>query len=423
MSILGYSASYFLPQYWVNTPLYGEKIIPLLDYILSTDYSHTDQLATAFYNIESKYKNTSDLPLEEVEAIIDESGYGYIKDLLKQDENSIKILVYILVMLHQLKGSRKGLETVLNFLRVPENKMTAEIIGDLTRTEENEVYNFSDTSFVDYTNFNLGSNTFELLFQIKTGDNFNNVQCIASSPNFGFYLGIDLAGHLILKLGQQDSSIVGRSWQEIGGIEDFTSDRPLFANTMYYIAFEYTGYEYSLKVSTDGIKYSYYVTVNSNTPLNIIDSMLYLGVDHTGNDYISPFKGSMYLGPLTVSSNSTKVTQWFEKYPVGDENTFEIETSLDGELISTQFFENFAKFLSNYVYPTLEAFRATLTIRGKMTFIPYVRSRTTYIASDLEAFYQNFMSVIEDVPAEHEDYFVKSVHGNEEALRVRLEEE
>ena len=26
MSILGYSSAYFLPQYWANTPLYGEKI-------------------------------------------------------------------------------------------------------------------------------------------------------------------------------------------------------------------------------------------------------------------------------------------------------------------------------------------------------------------------------------------------------------
>jgi hypothetical protein len=60
MSILGYSSSYFLPKYWANTPFYGEKLIPLLDYILSTDYVHTEQLATAFYNIESKYKNTAD---------------------------------------------------------------------------------------------------------------------------------------------------------------------------------------------------------------------------------------------------------------------------------------------------------------------------------------------------------------------------
>ena len=62
MSILGYSAAYFLPQYWANTPLYGEKIIPLLDYILSTDYANTDMLATAFYNIESKYTNSTDEP-------------------------------------------------------------------------------------------------------------------------------------------------------------------------------------------------------------------------------------------------------------------------------------------------------------------------------------------------------------------------
>ena len=48
MSILGYSTAYFLPQYWVNTPLYGEKVIPLLDYILSTDYANAEQLSHCF---------------------------------------------------------------------------------------------------------------------------------------------------------------------------------------------------------------------------------------------------------------------------------------------------------------------------------------------------------------------------------------
>ena len=57
MSILGYSSSYFLPQYWANTPLYGEKLLPLIDYILSNDYEYSESLAQAFYNIENKYKN------------------------------------------------------------------------------------------------------------------------------------------------------------------------------------------------------------------------------------------------------------------------------------------------------------------------------------------------------------------------------
>jgi hypothetical protein len=48
LSILGYSASYFLPEYWGSTPLYGEKIIPLIDYILSTEFSQADKLANAF---------------------------------------------------------------------------------------------------------------------------------------------------------------------------------------------------------------------------------------------------------------------------------------------------------------------------------------------------------------------------------------
>ena len=41
-----------------------------------------NNLATAFYNIESKYTNSADLPVGVIEEIIDENGYGYIRNLL-----------------------------------------------------------------------------------------------------------------------------------------------------------------------------------------------------------------------------------------------------------------------------------------------------------------------------------------------------
>ena len=168
MSILGYSAAYFLPQYWVNTPLYGEKLIPLLDYILSTDYVHTDKLATAFYDIESKYKNTADLPMDKIEAIIEESGYGYIRKLLGDDRESIKLLVYLLVMIHQLKGSRKGIEIVLSLLKASGNEMELSFMGNPNVTAMGEVSDFTDSDYVVYSNFSVGTDPFEINFQIKT---------------------------------------------------------------------------------------------------------------------------------------------------------------------------------------------------------------------------------------------------------------
>lgn len=112
--MLDRSVSYFLSNYWRNTPLYAEKIIPLLDTCLSNNYTLSDKVSSAFYELINKYQNTSDLPISVLKEFIKEQGYGYILDLVVQDENSVKALWYILVLIHQLKGSKEGLLLVLS---------------------------------------------------------------------------------------------------------------------------------------------------------------------------------------------------------------------------------------------------------------------------------------------------------------------
>lgn len=381
MSILGYSAAYFLPQYWVNTPLYGEKIIPLLDYILSTDYVHTDRLATAFYSVESKYKNSADLPVDRIEAIIDECGYGYIRNLLGDDEESLKLLVYILVMVHQLKGSKKGIETVLNLIRSTGDELELSVVGEPEISSTREVSGFTPTDFVLYSNLFLGTDPFEINFQIKTSNLFRYEQCIASVSDYGFYLGIDTNGRLVLKLGKQTS--MGRAWQEIEGESRFVSARALAKNTTYYITLAYSGYDYSLKVSADGEKYIYYIILNSSVPLNVVGGTINLGIDRSTDAVQFPFDGVISLAPFTISSKNVVVTQWFETFPVEEEDTFKVDAEVDIGLISSNFFINFAKFAQRYVYPTLKQFRARLALKSKVTFLPYVRQNILYIASNV----------------------------------------
>lgn len=422
MSILGYSTAYFLPQYWVNTPLYGEKILPLLDYILSTDYEKTELLASAFYNIESKYKNTADLPIECIEEIINESGYTYIRNLLGQDSDSLRVLVYLLVLIHELKGSKKGIEVVMELLRSPEDSLTISYVGEPTISAANEVSNFTVNDYVIYSNFSA-VDKFSINFQIRTGSIFQREQCIASAMNYGFYLGIDEGGHLVLKVGQQSSG--QRAWQEIDGTTTFVSAKVLRPSTNYYIILAYDGNEYSLKVSTDGEKYSYYLTVASSTPLNIVGGYIYIGVDRSTSKIQYPFDGEISLAPFTISSENVILTQWFETYPMGEENTFELESELDVGLVSATFFKQFAKFVEKYVYPTLIAFKAKLTMKGKITFLPYTRQKVTYVASNIRDTVQNFMVEennnnenyisyeVEDGQGNYEDYYVQRSSGNE----------
>ena len=415
MSILGYSAAYFLPSYWVNTPLYGEKILPLIDYVLSTDYEKTDLLASAFYNMESKYRNTADLPIECIEEIIDESGYTYIRNLLGQDDDSLRVLVYLLVLIHQLKGSKKGIETVMELLRSPEDALTISYVGSPTVSAINEVSDFTVNDYVVYSNF-AATGKFNVTFQIRTGSNFLHEQCIASSSNYGFYLGIDNEGHLILKVGQQNSGL--RAWQEIGGTDTFISAKVLRPLSNYYIILSYDGNEYSVRVSIDGEKYGYYLTIPSQVPLDIIGGYIYMGIDRSTSTTQYPFEGEISLAPFTISSDNVVLTQWFETSPMMEENTFELESELDAGLVSATFFTQFARFVEKYVYPTLKAFKAKLTMKGKVTFLPYVRQRVTYIASNIEDSAQNFMVKEKDSDDSYIPYQVESTQGDHEDFFV-----
>ena len=421
MSILGYSSAYFLPQYWANTPLYGEKIIPLLDYVLSTDFAHTDKLASAFYDISSKYKNTSDLPIDKIEAIIEESGYGYVRDLLGQDNESLKLLVYVLVLLHHLKGSRKGLEAVMEMLRTNSEPMESTTVGTLDVTPTLDVSGFSKTDYILYNNFNVGDGAFELTFLIRTGDNFNKEQCIASSGDYGFYLGLDTSGRVVLRVGQNSNG--QRGWQTIDGVSTFKSERLLQKNSTYYIKLEYNTLEYNVKISSDDNKYTYYLTVDSQVPTDIVYGSLYIGIDKSTPETSKPFLGIISLVPFNLYTVNSKIVQWFEEYPIElPEDTFKMETELDATLANVDFFNNFSRFIERYVYPSLAALRAKLTLNSKVVFIPYVRQKVTYIASNLLSDYEKFNVVVEDNVEEHTPYEVSRGVGEHENFMTKRED-
>lgn len=120
--MLGYSVSYFLGKEWRNTPLYAQKIIPVLDYLLSNNFTYNDKLSGAFYELVNKYQNPSDLPTESLKELAREMGYDYVLNLLADNDEIIRILVYLLVLIHQLKGSKLGLELVMSLFAYGEGR-------------------------------------------------------------------------------------------------------------------------------------------------------------------------------------------------------------------------------------------------------------------------------------------------------------
>lgn len=371
MSMLGYSASYFLPSYWSTTPLYGEKIIPLLDYIMSNDYEYSEQLSQAFYDIENKYKNVQDLPIEKIIAIIDECGYSYIRELLGDNEESIRLLVSLVGLIHFLKGQKIGIQVVLNLLKKDNDLMTMSIIGNPTIKGNKEITNISTNDYILYKGFIANSNEVEVKFNFTT-NSFNNEQTLISVSDYGIIIGIDTEGRLTLSLSSNRMS-----WNIANKIQ---SNKKLILGKSYFVKFQYDGYEYSLQVSEDGKKYETWIGIEASQILNIYKGTLYIGVDASEKTIKNPLNGSLDFSNFFVSTSNTEITQWFEQTPVGAENTFIIKSDMDIELVSTEFFEKFSNFIRNYVYPTLEAFTANLRFKSSLSFIPYSRQKIVYNA-------------------------------------------
>ena len=405
MSILGYSSSYFLPEYWAATPLYGEKIIPLIDYILSTDYAETDKLATAFYNLENKYKNTANLPIDQIEAIIEESGYGYVRDLLGNDEDSIRLLTYLLVLIHQLKGSGAGINVVLNLLRKNQNIMVLSVIGNPSLSSSNDLSNITENDYVYYSGYTTDDEAFELKFQIRTGNNFSQEQCIASIGGKLLYLGINTEGQLVLSLGNN-----GTSWNIANRESTFVS---LLPNTTYYIKLKFDGYEYIVYLSEDGKKYENVKTVESSTTIHANKSLLFIGIDGSSDIVSTPFKGSINLGGFTSDVENLAIQEWFDMDPLGEEDTFIIKAELDINLLNSEFFKNFSKFIKKYVYPSLAAFDAKLQLENNITFLPYSRQRMMYVALSEMLEYSQFMVKTQADESVWEDFFSLNSDGED----------
>lgn len=382
MSILGYSSSYFLPQYWSETPLYGEKIIPLIDYILSTDFVGADKLANAFYNMENKYKNTGNLPIDRIEAIIDESGYGYVRNLLGNDEESLRLLVYLIVLLHQLKGTGVGIETVLNLLKKSGSTMLFGVIGNPTINASDEVSDITSTDYIRYSDFSVDSDPFDLLFQIKTGV-LGEDQCIASSNDYGFALSVTSNGGITLSLGSNKVS-----WNIANRVP---STYTLVPNTRYFLKLSFSGYDYSLSISVDGKKYSNILNIESTESLGIHKGFLYVGVDGAGSGIVDPFKGFINLSTIAVRVDDISVKQWFENTPVTTENTFSVKAELDLGVVSTDFFRKFSDFVKRYVYPSLESFEAKVGLDAHLTIIPYTRQKIKFIYANEDSISEFYM--------------------------------
>ena len=90
-------------------------------------------------------------------------------------------------------------------------------------------------------------------------------------------------------------------------------------------------------------------------------------------------KGSKYgielvfdLLQLNAVEVNTDIEEWWQKFPVEEEDTFSITSDIDLSMIDSSFFKNFDIFIQKYVHPTLTCLNVSYTLSGTHTVLPVI---------------------------------------------------
>lgn len=99
----------FLPENLQNFELYP-KVTEMIDYIIS-------QSVEDLKDIKYKFRDSTQLGEDQIKEIIEELGFGYIRDVMDTISNfEFNILLDFVALINLMKGSRQGLELILRLL-------------------------------------------------------------------------------------------------------------------------------------------------------------------------------------------------------------------------------------------------------------------------------------------------------------------
>lgn len=151
-----------------------------------------------------------------------------------------------------------------------------------------EVYNFSNSNYLIFNNFNSSKNySFKMKFQYFGNTNNRENNCLIGYVDGGGVIAIAVNRSKKLYMGlSTDSS----SWN----ISNILGSSDIQTNTDYYIKFSFDGTQYKLELSTDDISYTTECVVSSTALIiNGQELNLAFGKGHSVNDW--HFNGKIYL--------------------------------------------------------------------------------------------------------------------------------
>lgn len=107
-AVLSILCTNYVPPRIRDFSLY-QKVCEILDFVRKRSNAE-------FNNSKSKYFDFNDLDDDAVKDVINEFGYGYIVDALELSQSQLRSMLGYIALIHLLKGSKIGLQLVLDLM-------------------------------------------------------------------------------------------------------------------------------------------------------------------------------------------------------------------------------------------------------------------------------------------------------------------
>lgn len=192
--------------------------------------------------------------------------------------------------------------------------LNVEKVGNAVVDKNYVASGFESTSYVTPGPINFGNGTWEMVLKtkFKSGTDYQRICGTADNSSVAqIVIAVKSNNKLITWISSN-----GTSWNIASGVE---SNNTLIANTDYYIKAQFTGTNYILSLSTDGINYTEEINVSSSTVISNPNSNFWLG-NAESNSYA--WQGSIYLKECYIKVNDAFIWKGVENGPLYDQNRY-----------------------------------------------------------------------------------------------------
>lgn len=192
--------------------------------------------------------------------------------------------------------------------------LNVEKVGNVVVDKNYVASGFESTSYVTPGPINFGNGTWEMVLKtkFKSGTDYQRICGTADNSSVAqIVMAVKSNNKLITWISSN-----GTGWNIASGVE---SNNTLIANTDYYIKAQFTGTNYILSLSTDGINYTEEINVSSSTVISNPNSNFWLG---NAESISYAWQGSIYLKECYIKVNDAFIWKGVENGPLYDQNRY-----------------------------------------------------------------------------------------------------